>query len=67
MKNVFWGLEIIIFKLFLIVKGVEMVGNSIILGLYLNKNKEYIIIKFFFDVFFGIFLIYFSLSGRGNV
>lgn len=44
-----------------------MVGNSIILGLYLNKNKEYIIIKFFFDVFFGIFLIYFSLSGRGNV
>lgn len=67
MKNVFWGFEIIIFKLFLIVKGVEMVGNSIILGLYLNKNKEYIIIKFFFDVFFGIFLIYFSLSGRGNV
>lgn len=66
LKNVSWGSDLAALEDFSIMRGVQTLGNAIVLGEHVNTNNEKTTIQFYPDGFFGSLPAYSQESGEGQ-
>lgn len=66
LKNVSWGSDLAALEDFSIMRGVQTMGNGIVLGEHVNTNNEKTTIQFYPDGFFGSLPAYSQEAGQGQ-